>query len=70
MTIVPMMTNNSITIYYNLMNRGFTNGLGDQSLIPGRAIPKTKKKMVLDAALLNTQHYEVRIKGKVKQFRE
>ena len=26
--------------------------------------------MVLDAALLNTQHYEVRIKGKVEQSRE
>ena len=31
---------------------------------------KKKKKMVLDAALLNTQHYKVRIKGKVEQFRE
>ena len=28
------------------------------------------KKIVLDAALLNTQHYKVRIKGKVEQFRE
>ena len=28
------------------------------------------KKMVLDAALLNTQHYKVRIKGKVEQSRE
>ena len=26
--------------------------------------------MVLDAALLNTQHYKVRIKGKVEQSRE
>ena len=26
--------------------------------------------MVLDATLLNTQHYKVRIKGKVEQFRE
>ena len=26
--------------------------------------------MVLDASLLNTQHYEVRIKGKVEQSRE
>ena len=25
------------------------------------------KKMVLDAALLNTQYYKVRIKGKVEQ---
>ena len=29
-----------------------------------------KKKMVLDVALLNTQHYKVRIKGKVEQSRE
>ena len=27
-------------------------------------------KMVLDAALLNTQHYKVRIKGKAEQSRE
>ena len=33
-------------------------------IIPGRVIPKTQK-MVLDATLLNTQHYKVRIKGKV-----
>ena len=26
--------------------------------------------MVLDASLLNTQHYKVRIKGKVKQSKE
>ena len=32
-------------------------------------IPKTQK-MVLDADLLNTQEYEVRIKGKVEQSRE
>ena len=35
--------------------------------IPGRVIPKTQK-MVLDAALLNTQHYKV-IKGEVEQSR-
>ena len=34
-----------------------------------RVIPKTQK-MVLDAALLNTQHYKVRIKSKVQQSRE
>ena len=26
--------------------------------------------MVLDASLIKTQHYKVRIKGKVEQFRE
>ena len=47
----------------------FTNGLGELDSIPGRVMPKTQK-MVLDASLLNTQHYKVRIKGKVKQSRE
>ena len=45
------------------MVRVFANGPGDQGSIPGRDIRKTKK-MVLDATLLNTQHYKVRIKGK------
>ena len=31
---------------------------------------KKKKKKVLGATLLNTQHYKVRIKGKVEQYRE
>ena len=34
------------------------NGPGDLGSIPGRVIPKTQK-MVLDAILLNTQHYKV-----------
>ena len=51
------------------MSRVFTDGLGDLSSIPGRVIPKTQK-MVLDAALLSTQNYKVRIKGKVEQSRE
>ena len=34
--------------------------------LPGRVIPRTQK-MVLDASLLNTQHYRVQIKGKVEQ---
>ena len=37
--------------------------------IPGRVITKTKK-MLLDFALLNTQHYKVRIKSKVGHSRE
>ena len=49
--------------------RVFTNGPGDLGSIPGRVIPKTQK-MVLDASLLNTQYYKVRIKGKVEQSRE
>ena len=51
------------------MSRVFANGLGDRGSIPGRVMPKTQN-MVLDAALLNTQHYKVRIKGKVEQSRE
>ena len=51
------------------MSRVFANGPGDQGSIPDRVIPKTQK-LVLDAALINTQHYKVRIKGKVDQFRE
>ena len=47
----------------------FANGPWNQGSIPGRVIPKTEK-MVLDATLLNTQHYKVRIKGKMEQFRE
>ena len=45
------------------MVRVFANGQGDQNSIPGRVIPKTQK-LVLDAPLLNTQHYKVWIKGK------
>ena len=52
-----------------MMVRVFANGLGDLGSIPGRVILKTQK-MVLDATLLNTQHYKVRIKGKVEQSRE
>ena len=50
-------------------SRGFTNGPGDRGSMPGRVIPKTQK-MVLDAVLLNTQHYKVRIKSKVEKSRE
>ena len=45
----------------------FVNGPGDFGSISGRII-STTQKMVLDAALLNTQHYKVRIKGKVEQL--
>ena len=51
------------------MSRVFANGPGDWGSIPSQVIPKTQK-MVLDATLLNTQHYNVRIKGKVEQGME
>ena len=46
-----------------LMSKEFGNGPGDWGSIPGQVIPKTQK-MILDAFLLNTQHYKVRIKIK------
>ena len=51
------------------MVREFANGPGDRGSILSRVIPKTQK-MVLDAAFLSTQHYKVRILGKVEQSRE
>ena len=44
------------------MSRMFANGPEDWGLIPGRAMPKIQK-IVLDAALFNTHHNKVRIKG-------
>ena len=51
------------------MSRVFDNDPGERGSIIGRVIPKTKK-IVLDSALPNTQHYKVRIKSKVEQSRE
>ena len=47
------------------MSSIFANGSGDWDSIPGRVLPKTQK-IVLDAAFLSTQHYKVKIKGKVE----
>ena len=52
-----------------LMGRVFANDPKDRGSIPGRVIPKTQK-MLLDTALLNSQHYKINIKGKVEQSRE
>ena len=43
------------------MNRVYDNDPGDRGSMLGLVIPKTQK-MVLDAALPNTQHYKVRVK--------
>ena len=60
-------------LYYDrpigLMSRVFANDPGDWDSISGRVIPKTQK-IVLDASLLNTQHYKVRLKDKVQQSKE
>ena len=49
----------------------FYSFLGYLGSIPGRVIPKTQK-VVLDASLLNNQHYKhrLRIKGKVGESKE
>ena len=62
----------NITWLISLVGRVFANGTGDPDSILGRVIPKTKKKKkrVLDTSFLNTQHYKVRIKGKMYQSRE
>ena len=49
-----------------MMVRVFANDPEEMGSIPGGVIPKTQK-MVLDASSLNTQQYNVGIKGKVKQ---
>ena len=58
-----------IYVYAHLMVRVLANGPGNRDSIPGWVIPKTQK-MLLDASLLNTQHYKVWIKGKVERSRE
>ena len=52
-----------------LISRVFVIGWGDRSSILDRVIPKTQK-MRLDASKFNTQHYKIRIKGKVEQSKE
>ena len=63
---------NNINIYVRsigLVGRMLDNGPAGWSSIPDHFIPKAQK-MVLNASLLNTQHYKVGIKNKVEQFKE
>ena len=53
-------------LYYILIRSVFANGPWDQGSVLGQVIPKTQK-LVLDASLLNSQQYTVRIKDKVEQ---
>ena len=62
-------TDYSLYFLISLMSRAFAYGSGDLGSIPSQVIPKTQK-MVIDAALLNTQHSKLRIKNKVEQSRE
>ena len=66
-----LFTNISISFQpdIGMMVRVFSNGPGDLGLIPGQVIPKSQK-MLLDASLLNTQHYNAQIKGIVEQSRQ
>ena len=52
-----------------MIARVFANGPGDLGSILRLSHAKVFK-ILLDPSLLNTQHYEVRIKGKVEQSRE
>ena len=56
-----------VELSFGLMSRVFANDLEDQGSIPGRV---RLKKRVLDASLLSTRHFKVRIKGRVEWFRE
>ena len=47
----------------------FANGTGELGSSLGQVLPKIQK-MLLDTSLHNTQHYKVRIKGKVEQSRK
>ena len=69
LSLSTILKNYQRLYFIGLMSRVFTNSPGDHGSIPGRVISKTKK-MVLDAALLRTQHYKVRTKSKVEQSRE
>ena len=51
------------------MSRMFANGVGRPGFNPRWSHTKDSK-MVLDAALLNSQQYKAWIKGKVEQSRE
>ena len=51
------------------MGRVFVDDPEDRGSILNRVIPTTQK-IVPDTSLLNTQHYKLRINGKVEQSRE
>ena len=55
-------------VYIGIMVKVFANLTVAPNTI-FRVIPKTQK-MVLGATLLNTQHYKVRVRGKVEQSKE
>ena len=64
---VPRWFGFGLVIFHRLEGRVFANGSVDSGSILSRVI---LKKMIFDTYFLNSQHYKVRIKGKVKQSRE
>ena len=60
---VNIHKNNFINKHIGIMVTVVANDPGDQGSVSGRVIPKTQK-MILDAFLLNTQHYKVGVKNK------
>ena len=66
---IQYFNQDGIVSSFGLVGREFANGLGDLCSSPSRVIAKTLK-MVLDTSFLITEHYKVRIKGKVEQSRE
>ena len=66
--IFRSISNLQFTLQIDVVGRVFVNGQWDRSSIPGWVITKTQK-MVLDVALLITQHCKLRINGKMEQSR-
>ena len=58
------------SIIIGLVSRVFANGPVDRGSFLARVVTQKSQKMILDAALLNNQHYKVRIKGKLEQSRK
>ncbi len=67
MTQPGMEPRSSRPLASTLLMRPIVRETGVQSQVK---LCQRPQKMVLDAALLNTQHYKVRIEGKVEQSRE
>ena len=78
-TIINFVLYNYVVIGKLIKDYSFLHSVNQRKFVrqwPGRPgfSPRSShtktQKMVLDASLLNTQHYKVRIKGKVEQSRE
>ena len=68
MIVISLIKTNYSTAI-GLLGKVFAIGPEDRGSIQGRIILKTQK-MVLDASLINTQHYKVWIKNRMEQSKE